>query len=150
MITLPILLINRKYGAGFALKLVGLMLAAMAIAALAVDLLFSALEVVPQGRPSLESITDRGIAPNYTAVLNILFTLVGAALMWLTLRRGATDPVCGMRVDRTRPSTRPAGQPARLLLLGRLPRASSGFPGATPTSSRPLGWRPRGLLKERS
>jgi YHS domain-containing protein len=46
------------------------------------------------------SITERGITFNYTAVLNIVFTLVGGALVWLTVRRGYTDPVCGMRVDR--------------------------------------------------
>jgi YHS domain-containing protein len=37
---------------------------------------------------------------NYTTVLDILFTGVFAALIWLTLRRGAKDPVCGMTVDR--------------------------------------------------
>jgi Cu+-exporting ATPase len=31
-------------------------------------------------------------------VLNIVFTLVAAALFALTLRRGAHDPVCGMTV----------------------------------------------------
>ena len=68
LITLPIVLIYRKYyGTRFALKLVGFMLAAMVIAALAVDLLFSAIDLVPQARPSIESITDRGIAFNYTA-----------------------------------------------------------------------------------
>jgi hypothetical protein len=56
--------------------------------------------LIPESRPSIESITERGIALNYTAILNILFTLAGAALLWLTVRRGATEPVCGMRVDR--------------------------------------------------
>ncbi len=101
LITLPILLIYRKYyGTRFALKLAGLMLAAMVIAALAVDLVFSAAGLIPDERPSIESITERGIEFNYTAVLNVLFTGVGAALLWLTARRGFTDPVCGMRVDR--------------------------------------------------
>src|SRR3954447_14851127 len=101
LITLPILLIYRKYyGTRFALKLAGLMLASMIIAALAVDGLFSALGVIPETRPSIESITDRGITLNYTAALNILFTLVGAALVYLTVWRGAKDPVCRMRVDR--------------------------------------------------
>jgi uncharacterized membrane protein YraQ (UPF0718 family)/YHS domain-containing protein len=101
LITLPILLIYRKYyGTRFALKLALIMLAAIVTAALLVDLLFSALGLVPDARPSIESITDRGIALNYTAVLNLVFTLLGAALVWLTVRRGATDPVCGMRVDR--------------------------------------------------
>jgi uncharacterized protein len=101
LITLPILLIYGKYyGRRFALKLVGILFATIVVAALAVDLLFSAGGLVPDTRPSIESITDRGITFNYTAVLNIVFTLVAAALVWLTIRRGATDPVCGMRVDR--------------------------------------------------
>jgi uncharacterized membrane protein YraQ (UPF0718 family)/YHS domain-containing protein len=101
LITLPIVLIYRKYyGARFALKLSALMLATMIVAALVVDLVFSGLGVIPQTRPSIESITDRGIHFNYTAVLNILFTFVAAALLWLTIRRGAKDPVCRMRVDR--------------------------------------------------
>jgi YHS domain-containing protein/uncharacterized membrane protein YraQ (UPF0718 family) len=101
LITLPILLVYRKYyGTRFALKLAALMFGAMVLAALAVDLLFSALGLVPETRPSIESITERGIELNYTALLNLIFTLVGAALIWLTLRRGYTDPVCGMRVDR--------------------------------------------------
>jgi uncharacterized membrane protein YraQ (UPF0718 family)/YHS domain-containing protein len=101
LITLPILLIYRKYyGTRFALKIAGLMLACIIVAALAVDGLFSALGVIPDTRPSIESITDRGISFNYTAVLNILFTLVGAALVYLTVWRGAKDPVCRMRVDR--------------------------------------------------
>jgi uncharacterized protein len=101
LITLPILLIYRKYyGTRFALKLALLMFATMVVAALVVDLVFSALGLVPDTRPSIASITERGIALNYTAVLNLVFTLVGAALVWLTVSRGYTDPVCGMRVDR--------------------------------------------------
>jgi uncharacterized protein len=101
LITLPILLIYRKYyGSRFALKLTALMFAAIVAAALLIDLAFSAAGLVPETRPSIESITDRGISLNYTAVLNSVFTLVAAALTWLTVRRGATDPVCGMRVDR--------------------------------------------------
>jgi uncharacterized protein len=101
LITLPILLVYRKYyGTRFALKLTALMLAAIMAAALAIDGLFSALGLIPANRPSIESITDRGITLNYTAVLNALFTVLGALLLWLTIRRGASDPVCGMRVDR--------------------------------------------------
>jgi uncharacterized membrane protein YraQ (UPF0718 family)/YHS domain-containing protein len=101
LITLPILLVYRKYyGTRFALKLAGMMLAAIAIAALAIDAIFSAAGLIPESRPSIESITDRGISLNYTAVLNAIFTLAGGLLLWLTISRGATDPVCGMRVDR--------------------------------------------------
>ena len=37
-----------------------------------------------------------------SAALNVLATVVFAALVGLTLRRGTTDPVCGMKVDRGR------------------------------------------------
>jgi uncharacterized protein len=103
LITLPILLVYRKYyGTAFAAKLALLMLGAMVVAALAVDLVFSAAGLIPAERPSIESITERGISLNYTAVLNIVFTIAGAALLYLTVRRGFTDPVCKMRVDRYR------------------------------------------------
>jgi uncharacterized protein len=101
LITLPIVLIYRKYyGTRFALKLVAIFLVVMAGTALLVDLAFSLLGLIPAHRPSIESITERGIELNYTAVLNAVFTVIAAALVWLTLRLGATDPVCGMRVDR--------------------------------------------------
>jgi hypothetical protein len=75
LITLPIRLIYRKYyGTRFAFKLTALMFATMVIAALLVGLVFSPLGVIPDTRPSIESITDRGISLNYTAVLNILFS----------------------------------------------------------------------------
>ena len=101
LITLPIALAYRKYyGTRFALKLGALMFAVMVIAALVVDLAFSATGLAPETRPAIESITDRGISLDYTAVLNGVFTLAGIALLSLTVRRGATDPVCGIRVDR--------------------------------------------------
>ena len=97
LITLPIILIYRKYyGTRFALKLTVLMFGTIVLAALFVDLLFSAAGLIPETRPSIESITDRGIELNYTAVLNILFTIAGAALVWLTIRRGAKDPARGL------------------------------------------------------
>jgi YHS domain-containing protein len=81
------------------------MFGAMVAAALAVDGIFSALGLVPSTRPSIDSIVERGVSWNYTAVLNIVFTLVAAALLALTLRRGARDPVCGMTVDRRKALT---------------------------------------------
>jgi YHS domain-containing protein len=38
--------------------------------------------------------------------LNVLGTAIFAALFWLTARRGATDPVCGMKVDRSKAVTK--------------------------------------------
>jgi YHS domain-containing protein len=81
------------------------MFVTMVVTALAVDGLFSAFGLVPKKRPTIESITSRGIGWNYTTVLNIVFLLLGAALVALTLRRGARDPVCGMTVDRSKALT---------------------------------------------
>jgi YHS domain-containing protein len=42
------------------------------------------------------------IAVNYKLALNVLGAVVFGALFWLTARRGVTDPVCGMKVDRAK------------------------------------------------
>jgi YHS domain-containing protein len=84
-----------------AMILAGTMFGAIVAAALAVDGLFAAADLVPKTRPDIDSITDRGVTWNYTTFLNILFLGVAAALVALTLRRGARDPVCGMTVDRS-------------------------------------------------
>jgi uncharacterized membrane protein YraQ (UPF0718 family)/YHS domain-containing protein len=101
LIIIPIVVIyGRYYGWRVTALLVGIMYAAMVAAALAVDGIFSAAGLVPKTRPSIDSITARGITLNYTAVLNIVFTIVAAVLFGLTMRRGGTrDPVCGMTVD---------------------------------------------------
>jgi uncharacterized protein len=101
LIIVPLVLVyGRYYGWRLTALIVGLMFGAMVVAALAVDGIFSAAGLVPEKRPSIESITERGISWNYTTMLNIVFTLVAAALFGLTLRRAARDPVCGMTVDR--------------------------------------------------
>jgi uncharacterized membrane protein YraQ (UPF0718 family)/YHS domain-containing protein len=100
LIVLPIVAIYRKYyGTAFALRITALMLVAMVLAALAVDALFSALGLVPETRPSADDVFG-SVELNYKLVLNIVALGVFAALIGLTIRRGATDPVCGMTVDR--------------------------------------------------
>jgi uncharacterized protein len=101
LIVLPIIAIYRKYyGTSFALRITGLMFVTMVLAALAVDGLFSALGLIPTGpRPSRGDIFGT-IQLDYKLALNVVGLLVFAALFWLTRRRGATDPVCGMKVDR--------------------------------------------------
>ena len=97
----PIIAYYRKvYGGRFAALLVAVMGGSVVLAALAVDGLFSVAGLVPSHRPSVDSITERPVTWNYTSVLDILFALAFAALIGLTLRRGARDPVCGMTVDR--------------------------------------------------
>jgi uncharacterized membrane protein YraQ (UPF0718 family)/YHS domain-containing protein len=101
LIIVPIVLAYRKYyGGRVTARLVAVMFATMVVAALLVDGLFSAFGLVPDTRPSIDTITERPIAWNYTTFLNVVFLALAAALVGLTLRRGAKDPVCGMTVDR--------------------------------------------------
>ena len=101
LIVIPILLIYRKYyGLPAAALISGIMFTAIVIASLIVDGLFDVAGLIPEERPDVESITERGVEWNYTTFLNIAFFAVAAALIALTLRRGARDPVCGMTVDR--------------------------------------------------
>jgi uncharacterized membrane protein YraQ (UPF0718 family)/YHS domain-containing protein len=101
LIIIPIASAYRKYYGGWlAARLVAIMFGAMVLAALAVDGVFSLFGWVPSSRPSIASITERPITWNYTAALNLVSLAAFAALLALTVRRGAKDPVCGMTVDR--------------------------------------------------
>jgi YHS domain-containing protein len=106
LIVLPILAIYRKYyGTAFALRITGLMLVTMIVAALAVDGLFSLAGLIPDGaRPSRADVFG-SIDVDYKLALNVLGTAIFVTLFWLTARRGATDPVCGMKVDRAKAVT---------------------------------------------
>src|SRR3954451_17020228 len=103
LIVLPIILIYRKYyGMRFTVRITALMFVTMVLAALLVAVVFSALGLVPTGpRPSRGDIFG-GIHANYKLALNVLATVIFVALFWLTARRGATDPVCGMQVDKSK------------------------------------------------
>jgi uncharacterized membrane protein YraQ (UPF0718 family)/YHS domain-containing protein len=105
LIVLPILAIYRKYyGTAFALRITALMLATMIVAALAVGGLFDVLGLVPSTRPTADDVFGE-IALDYKLVLNVLGLAIFAALIALTRRRGAVDPVCGMTVDRAKAVT---------------------------------------------
>src|SRR6185312_974562 len=103
LIVIPILLIYRKYyGGRFTVRITGLMFVTMVIAALIVNGIFSALGLIPTGpRPTRADIFSQ-VQLNYKLALNILGLVIFGALFWLTARRGATDPVCGMKVDRAK------------------------------------------------
>jgi uncharacterized membrane protein YraQ (UPF0718 family)/YHS domain-containing protein len=103
LIVLPIIAIYRKYyGTRFALRIVALMFVTMVVAALIVDGLFNAAGLIPTGpRPSRGDIFG-AIRVDYKLFLNVLGVAIFAALFWLTARRGATDPACGMKVDRSK------------------------------------------------
>ncbi|HEX3243167.1 MAG TPA: permease [Solirubrobacterales bacterium] len=103
LIVLPIIAAYRKYyGTAFALRITALMFVTMVIAALLVDGIFSALNLIPTGPRPTRSDIFGSIELDYKLILNIAGLLIFAALFWLTARRGTTDPVCGMRVDPSR------------------------------------------------
>jgi uncharacterized membrane protein YraQ (UPF0718 family)/YHS domain-containing protein len=103
LIVIPILLIYRKYyGGKFTVRITALMFVTMVIAALIVDGIFSALGLIPTGpRPTRADIFS-SVQVNYKLALNVLGLAIFAAMFWLTARRGATDPMCGMKVDRAK------------------------------------------------
>jgi uncharacterized membrane protein YraQ (UPF0718 family)/YHS domain-containing protein len=102
LIVVPIVLIYRKYyGNSYAMRIVALMFVTMVIAALVVDGLFSAAGLVPQTRPSRADIFS-SIGIDYKLFTNILGVAIFAALFALTMRRGISDPECGMKVDRAK------------------------------------------------
>jgi uncharacterized membrane protein YraQ (UPF0718 family)/YHS domain-containing protein len=102
LIVVPIVLIYRKYyGVPFTLRIVALMFVTMVLAALLVDGLFSAAGLIPHVRPTRADIFSQ-VKVDYKLFTNILGAVVFTALFALTMRRGATDPVCGMKVDRAK------------------------------------------------
>jgi uncharacterized membrane protein YraQ (UPF0718 family)/YHS domain-containing protein len=112
LIVLPILAIYRKYyGTSYTLRTTGLMLTTMVLAALIIDVAFGALGLIPSGaRPTRTDIFG-SLSVDYKLVLNLAGLAIFAVLFRLTIRRGATDPVCGMRVDRhAAPAERVGGE----------------------------------------
>jgi uncharacterized protein len=106
LITLPLLLIYRRYyGGRLALKLLATFWVVMSAAGLTVEYLFRAAGIVPTERPSV--VAETSFAWNYTTFLNIVFLLVFAGLWWLARNQRrlgggvgyAIDPVCGMQVE---------------------------------------------------
>ncbi|HEY7892676.1 MAG TPA: permease [Solirubrobacteraceae bacterium] len=102
LIVVPIVLIYRKYyGWQFALRVVALMFVTMVLAALAVEGLFSALGLIPHAHPTRADIFSQ-VKVDYKLYTNALGTLIFVGLFALTVSRGASDPVCGMRVDKAK------------------------------------------------
>ncbi|MGI8427870.1 MAG: permease [Solirubrobacteraceae bacterium] len=105
LIVLPIIAIYRKYyGTKFALRITALMLVTIVIAAVIIDALFGGLDLIPQTRPTRGDIFG-SVQLDYKLFTNIVGVAVFATLFGLTIRRGATDPVCGMKVDRQKAVT---------------------------------------------
>ena len=110
LIVMPIIVIYRKYyGARFALRITALMFVTMVAASLLINALFTGLDIIPAGRrPSRGDIFGQ-VQVDYKLLLNLAGVAIFAALLWLTARRGATDPVCGMKVDRAKALTKKLG-----------------------------------------
>jgi uncharacterized membrane protein YraQ (UPF0718 family)/YHS domain-containing protein len=101
LLILPILAIYRRYyGRRFAARITALLLVTMALSALAVDGLFAVVGLLPHGpRPSRAAVFG-AVRPGAQLALNLVALVVFLVLVAITVRRGATDPVCGMTVDR--------------------------------------------------
>jgi YHS domain-containing protein/uncharacterized membrane protein YraQ (UPF0718 family) len=106
LITLPLLLIYRRYyGGRLTLKLLAIFWTVMSAAGLAVEYLFRAASIEPTKRPVVVAPTS--FEWNYTTYLNIVFLLVLGILWWLARNQQrlgggegyAIDPVCGMQVE---------------------------------------------------
>jgi YHS domain-containing protein len=114
LITLPLLLIYRKYfGTRLTLRLLAAFWVAMSAAGLATEYLVRAVHLVPKVGTHIVPLTHAGA--NYTTVLNVLAAIGFGVLYWLYRSRTAAtpryakDPVCGMQVEK-------AVAPARLQL----------------------------------
>jgi hypothetical protein len=87
LIVLPILDIYRKY---YGWRMAGFLLATfygtMAVAALVVEFVFQGLGLVPGERNA--KVVEASVTWNYTTVLNIIFLLLAAALVWRYFKRG--------------------------------------------------------------
>ena len=91
LIVLPIIAAYHKYyGWRFTVRITALMFVTMVVAALVVDLVFGALDLVPANRPSRAEIFG-SVELDYKLVLNLLGAMVFAALMYLTVRPGAPE-----------------------------------------------------------
>ncbi len=103
LITLPLLLIYRKYyGWKLTLRILASFWVTMALAGLAVEATFTALHLVPTSRG--QGVAGMSFAVDVTSGLNVIALLVLVALALLSRTRQsstlyAIDPICGMQVE---------------------------------------------------
>ena len=135
LITIPLLLIYRKYyGGRLTLRLLVWFWAVMSTAGLITELLFDAAGLIPTNRT--QTVVETSFRWNYTTFLNIAFLALAGYLYWLYRNRErlgggagyAIDPVCGMQVQT-------ANAPARTAPTTACSTGSA--PTAAPRSSRP-------------
>jgi len=95
LLILPILSIYRKYyGVKMAIFLAVTSYAAMVLAGLIVEGLFSLLHLIPTQRHAL--VLDPHITLNYTSVLNVIFLVVASILVWRYLKTGGPEMMAMM------------------------------------------------------
>ena len=118
LITIPLLLIYRKYyGTALTLRIFATFWLLMSTAGLAVEGVFQVFGAVPTNRPV--AVVPERFQWNYTTFLNLAFLIVLGAVFWLARTRRpdrgdgryATDPSCGMQVEK-------ANAPAHLVHEG--------------------------------
>ncbi len=87
LIILPILSIYRKYyGTRMMLFILGTFYATMVIAGYVIEFLFGAIGLIPSGRHA--KVVETSITLNYTSVLNIVFLVLAALLVYRFVRSG--------------------------------------------------------------
>jgi uncharacterized membrane protein YraQ (UPF0718 family)/YHS domain-containing protein len=106
LITVPLLLIYRKYyGGRMTWRILGLSWLVMSAAGLATEYIFLGAGLSPSQRPV--EIAPSSLQWNYTTILNIIFLGVFGLLYWLSRNQQrfgggvgyAVDPICGMQVQ---------------------------------------------------
>lgn len=107
LITLPLLLIYRtQYGGRMALRMLAVFWAVMSLTGLVCEYAFRAVGLVPTSRRV--HVAADSLRWDYTTFLDIVALIVFAILWWLYRNRDrlswsaryATDPVCGMQVEK--------------------------------------------------
>jgi uncharacterized protein len=110
LISMPLLLIYRKlYGVRLTARLLAVFWAVMTVAGLLTELIFNGAGLLPSVRPV--TVAPERLTWNYTTFLNIVFLLMFAGIYWLHRNKKrfgggtnfATDPVCGMQVEKQNP-----------------------------------------------
>jgi uncharacterized membrane protein YraQ (UPF0718 family) len=87
LIVIPIIIIYAKYyGARAAAWITGIFYVSMVLAGIIVDLIFSALGLIPQGLPPPSAVEHAHIIWNYTSWLDLLAAIFAAWLLFLHFR----------------------------------------------------------------
>jgi len=116
LITIPVLNVYRKYyGWKVMLYILGVFFVTMAFTGFLMELLFDALNIVPDLAGGETATEQTYFELNYTFYLNLVAFALSGVLLYV-YRRGLgapgqyRDPVCGMRIDDSGPSSTHDGE----------------------------------------